>query len=75
MDKNEWHDSHVFDIYFDHYANPKYYGAVKSTDLERWQDISSQVSFPRGIRHGTALRVPAGVVEDLRRQQTPPISK
>ena len=52
-----------FYIYFDHYSNPKYYGAVKSPDMEHWQDISPQVSFPKGIRHGTALKVPAGAVQ------------
>ena len=54
-----------FYIYFDHYSNPKYYGAVKSPDMEHWQDISPQVSFPKGIRHGTALKVPAGAVQYL----------
>jgi hypothetical protein len=51
-----------FFIYFDHYARPQYYGALKSTDLERWEDISSQVAFPKGARHGTVLRVPEEVV-------------
>ncbi len=55
----------AFYIYFDHYGSPKYYGAVKSSDLEHWQDISAQVSFPKGIRHGTALQVPASVVQNL----------
>jgi len=55
-------------IYFDHYGNPKYYGAIKSADLEHWQDISPQISFPRGARHGTALKVPASVVRDVQAQ-------
>ena len=59
-----------FYIYFDHYGNPKYYGAVKSPDLEHWQDISPQVSFPKGIRHGTALKVPASVVQPLQLSPT-----
>ena len=54
-----------FYIYFDHYGQPKYYGAVKSTDLEHWQDISSLVTFPRGARHGTVLRVPETVIWNL----------
>jgi beta-xylosidase len=54
-----------FYIYFDHYGSPKYYGAMKSRDLEHWQDISSEVSFPKGIRHGTALKVPASAVPGL----------
>jgi beta-xylosidase len=52
-------------IYFDHYTRPQYYGAVKSTDGEHWQDISAQVSFPRGARHGTVLRVPESAVREL----------
>ena len=59
-----------FYIYFDHYGRPQYYGAVKSTDLEHWQDISPQVSFPRGTRHGTVLKVPADVVRNLQNQVT-----
>jgi beta-xylosidase len=56
-------------IYFDHYGRPQYYGAVKSTDLEQWQDISPQVTFPRGIRHGTVLKVPEPVVRNLQNQE------
>jgi beta-xylosidase len=55
-------------IYFDHYRQPQYYGAVKSADLEHWQDISSQVSFPKGARHGTVLKVPESVVRHLQEQ-------
>jgi hypothetical protein len=60
-------------IYFDHYGSPKYYGAMKSPDLEHWQDISPTVSFPKGIRHGTALRVPSSVIQNL--QQAVPNQK
>jgi Glycosyl hydrolases family 43 len=52
-------------IYFDHYVRPNYYGAIKSTDMKTWQDISATVSFPKGIRHGTVSAVPASVVEPL----------
>lgn len=43
-------------VYFDKYTEHKY-GAVKSSDLKTWTDISDQVSFPKGIRHGTAFAV------------------
>lgn len=44
-------------VYFDMYRN-KRYGAVCSTDHgHTWTDISDQVSFPQGIRHGTAFKV------------------
>lgn len=53
--------------YFDHYAKPQYYGAVRSRDLELWEDISDRVQFPPGARHGTALTVPARLIRDLPR--------
>lgn len=43
-------------VYFDKYTEHKY-GAVTSTDLEHWTDISDQVQFPQGARHGTVLRI------------------
>jgi beta-xylosidase len=52
-------------IYFDHYVNPQYYGAIKSTDLKEWQDISASLTFPKGIRHGTVSMVPENVVESI----------
>lgn len=53
-------------IYFDHYVNPHYYGGIRSADLKHWEDISSQLSFPKGMRHGTVLRVPAAVIEKIK---------
>ncbi len=55
-------------IFFDHYVEPRYYGAVKSADLEHWQDVSHQVVFPRGARHGTVLKVPLPVIEKIQKQ-------
>ena len=44
-------------VYFDMYRNGRY-GAVRSTDHGyTWTDISDEVSFPKGIRHGTAFKV------------------
>ncbi len=54
-----------FYIYFDHYGNPKYYGGIKSPDMEHWQDISASTSFPKGFRHGTVLRVPENLIRNL----------
>ena len=52
-------------VYFDKYRDHRY-GAVRSLDHgETWEDVSDQVSFPRGIRHGTAFAVDASVVEAL----------
>ena len=43
-------------VYFDKYRDHKY-GAVRSRDMKVWEDVSDQVSFPQGVRHGTAFRV------------------
>lgn len=52
-------------VYFDHYAAPHYYGAVKSADLTKWEDVSKKMSFPKDFRHGTVLRVTEAVAEKL----------
>jgi predicted GH43/DUF377 family glycosyl hydrolase len=51
-------------VYFDKYVE-KRYGAVASTDLKQWTDISPKVRFPEGARHGTVLSVPHAVVTKL----------
>lgn len=43
-------------VYFDKYRDKKF-GAVRTYDLTNWEDISESVSFPAGIRHGTAFSV------------------
>mgnify|MGYP000061882109 CR=1 FL=1 len=52
-------------VYFDHYARPQYYGAIKTRDFKTWEDITGQVSFPRGARHGTVFPVSEAVLEKL----------
>ena len=43
-------------VYFDKYRDHTY-GAVSSKDLVNWSDISNQVSFPKGTRHGTVFSI------------------
>ena len=43
-------------VYFDKYTQHQM-GAVQSTDLKQWLDISSQVHFPDGARHGTVFAI------------------
>jgi len=43
-------------VYFDKYVDHAM-GAVRSTDLENWTDISDQLTFPEGLRHGTVFKV------------------
>ncbi len=54
-------------VYFDKYVDHKM-GAVRSKDLKNWEDISDQVSFPEGTRHGTVFKVPVNVLEKLKKQ-------
>lgn len=43
-------------VYFDKYRDHKY-GAVTSTDLINWTDISDKIKMPPGIRHGTVFTI------------------
>ena len=43
-------------VYFDKYRDHKY-GAVASTDLVNWTDISDKIHMPPGIRHGTVFTI------------------
>jgi hypothetical protein len=51
-------------VYFDKYRDHRY-GAVASSDLKQWEDISAQLQFPAGARHGTVLRVSQAVLTKL----------
>lgn len=51
-------------VYFDKYRNHTY-GAVSSDDLLHWTDISSAISIPSGLRHGTIFRVTRAEYERL----------
>jgi hypothetical protein len=51
-------------VYFDKYREHRY-GAVASADWKQWEDISAQLQFPAGARHGTVLRVPRAVLTRL----------
>ena len=51
-------------IYFDCYTKGRY-GAIRSRDLKTWEDISGQLAFVPGARHGTVLKVSRSVVDRL----------
>jgi hypothetical protein len=42
-------------VYFDKYTLNTF-GAVATTDLSTWRDISGEIRFPDGARHGTVFR-------------------
>ena len=52
-------------VYFDKYRDKKY-GAVRSKDMKKWEDVSDSISFPQGTRHGTAFLVSEKIFEALR---------
>lgn len=59
-------------LYYDAYRT-KHYGAMRSRDLVTWEDVTAKMSFPDEgtpvrMRHGTAIAVPAALVEQLRAQ-------
>jgi hypothetical protein len=43
-------------VYFDKYTEHAM-GALQSADLVNWTDISGQISFPKGMRHGSIFKV------------------
>jgi Glycosyl hydrolases family 32 N-terminal domain len=54
-------------IYFDAYRQ-KIYGAVKTRDFKTFSDATSEVSFPEGHKHGTAIKVPRRILDGLLKQ-------
>lgn len=54
-------------VFYDHHGEPEplYFGAVKSTNLVDWLDVSDQMSFPQDFKHGTILRIPHHTLRKL----------
>jgi len=52
-------------VYFDKYTEHKY-GAVSSSDLEHWADVSDKISLPKGIRHGSIFEISAEELDRLK---------
>jgi hypothetical protein len=51
-------------IYFDVYREERY-GAVRTRDFKSFSDVTQQMMFPAGHKHGTVLRVDRKVVDKL----------
>ena len=51
-------------VYFDKYVNHQY-GAVRSKNMTDWEDVSERISFPTGVRHGTAFKVNRKILDGL----------
>ncbi|HUW20320.1 MAG TPA: glycoside hydrolase family 43 protein [Sedimentisphaerales bacterium] len=52
-------------VFYDHHSGETYYGAVKSRDLKNWVDVSEQIHFPKGLKHGSIIKVPKCVLTPL----------
>lgn len=57
-------------LYFDCYTSHAF-GAIASKDLEHWEDISDQLSFPKGTRHGTIFKASRSVLDKLLSEEHP----
>jgi hypothetical protein len=58
-------------IYFDHYTAPRRYGAMRTTDWKKFEDMSEQVKFPADHRHGTVVKIPEGLARKLQEARLP----
>jgi hypothetical protein len=58
-----------FLIYFDAYRQGAY-GAIKTRDFKSFTDITQQVSFPAGHKHGTVLQIPKTILDHLLEPRT-----
>jgi len=52
-------------IYYDAYQKFSY-GAVKTKDFIRFQNISNEISVPQGHKHGTIFKAPESVILNLK---------
>ncbi len=57
-------------VFFDRYRIHNY-GAVASTDLKVWKDVSDKISLPKGIRHGTVFEISKKAFDGLMEQVKP----
>ena len=53
-------------VYFDKYTQHQY-GAITSSDLVNWTEISDRLELPKGIRHGTVLPITKNELDKLLR--------
>ena len=53
-------------IYYDYYRN-FIYGASKTKDFVTFTDITTEISMPKGHKHGTIFKAPALVVNQLKK--------
>lgn len=55
-------------VYFDKYTQHQY-GAITSSDLVHWTEISDKLVMPKGIRHGTVVPITQKELDKLLKQE------
>ena len=56
-------------VYYDSYTK-RHYGALRSRDMQNWEDVTGKLIMPEGIRHGTAFAVSNDVLDALLKGDT-----
>jgi hypothetical protein len=51
-------------VYFDKYKINQM-GAIRSKDMQQWEDISHHLEFPYGAQHGYVQRIPRSAIQHL----------
>lgn len=51
-------------VFFDEYTR-KHYKAMETKDFLKWKDLDTEMTWPQGMRHGTAFAVPQEIAESL----------
>lgn len=59
------HSGNDWFVYFDHYVEPEYYGALKTKDWKSWENESPRMSFPKNFRHGTVIEIDENLLSGL----------
>ncbi len=52
-------------VYYDMYRAHKF-GAMRTKDFKKWEDISKLIKLPKGARHGCIIKVPEAVIKEIK---------
>ena len=52
-------------VYFDQYKKGSF-GAIISSNHQKWEDISEKINLPNGIRHGSIFKVSKSILSKIK---------
>ena len=58
-------NKHDLIVFFDRYRSHTYGATLSHNHGETWEDVSALISMPKGMSHGTAIKVDKAVVDKL----------